>query len=601
MSILRKLILLLPLALLMYTSIIAAGLERALADIVSNQPRKMALATAGLWRRFSRRLQHGPIARWRFIGRTPDRIVLAPPDLRMADAHLANEFLQGRYSFGGATVDTEGLSPFDSPAPNLDWAAALHGFRWLRHMRGADSDAAAKQARRLVRDWTEKYGGTFDGLPWDPDIVAKRTIAWMQHSGTLLRDCDIEFYQQFLKSLAVQLRYLKTVTPGLDSGEPKLRCCIAMVFAALSLPVSQSRLLKATQRLEAELKEQVLADGIHISRNPETVLELLTDLLPLRQTYATQSENPPLILIATIERMLPALRFFRHRDGALANFNGAGYAMQERMAAVLRYDDTGGKPLSVSPHSGYQRLAMGSVTVIADTGTPPPIGASDEANAGCLSFELSSGRHRYVVNAGTDRYGPADLRLISRTTAAHSTATINDTSSCQFAATSSAKSLYGTPVIAGPRKVTVQRLEEDHAQGFIASHDGYLRPFHIIHTRQILMSHSGSVVAGMDKFAGSDGYPVRNTKKDLVTIRFHLHPQVSVTFNDEAQITLTAERDDTWVFTCNEVAPTIAQSMFFAGISGPQRTKMLVLEFHASQIDSVNWQFTRIGLGNWSQ
>jgi uncharacterized heparinase superfamily protein len=122
-----------------------------------------------------------------------------------------------------------------------------------------------------------------------------------------------------------------------------------------------------------------------------------------------------------------------------------------------------------------------------------------------------------------------------------------------------------------------------------------------MHTRQIHMSHGGSVVAGMDKFSGSDGYPVRNAKKDLVTIRFHLHPQVSVTFNDEAQITLTAERDDTWVFTCNEVAPTIAESMFFAGISGPQKTKMLVLEFHASEIDSVNWQFTRTGLGNWSQ
>ena len=572
-----------------------------MAAIVSNQSRKMALASAGLWRKLSRRLQHGPIARWRFIGSTPDRIVLAPPDLRMADAHLAGEFYAGRYPLGGKSVETGGLSPFDMAPPNIDWAAALHNFRWLRHMREAGTDLAAMQARRLVRDWIEKHGTKFDGLPWDPDIVAKRTIAWMQHSGTLLRNCEIEFYQQFLKSLAVQLRYLKTVTPSLDAGEAKLRCRIALVFAALSLPVSQSRLSTATQRLEAELKQQILADGVHISRNPETVLELLTDLLPLRQTYAAQSENPPTQLIATIERMLPALRFFRHRDGALANFNGAGYAMQERMAAVLRYDDTGGKPLSVSPHSGYQRLTTGSVTVIADTGTPPPIGASDEANAGCLSFELSSGRHRYVVNAGTDRFGPADLRQISRATAAHSTATINDTSSCQFAAGNSAKALYGTPILSGPRKVTVKRLGEGDVQGFVASHDGYLKAYNALHTRQIYMAHGGSVVAGMDKFAGPDGYPLRNAKKDLVTIRFHLHPQVSVTFNDEAQITLTAERDDTWVFTCNEVAPTVAESIFFAGISGPQKTKMLVLEFHASEVDTVNWQFTRIGLGNWSQ
>ncbi|MGL4488758.1 MAG: heparinase II/III family protein [Rhizobiaceae bacterium] len=572
-----------------------------MASIVSNQPRKIALATAGIWRRLSRRLQHGPLARWRFIGPTPDRIVLAPPDLRMADAHLAAEFYAGRYALGGKTVETDGLSPFDMEPPNADWMAALHNFRWLRHMREAGTDLAAKQARRLVRDWIEKYGGTFEGLAWDADVASQRVIAWLQHSGTLLRDCEIEFYQQFLKSLAVQLRFLKAVTPSLDTGETKLRCRIALVFAALSLPVSQARLSRATQKLEDELKLQILADGVHISRNPETVLELLTDLLPLRQTYANQSENPPTILIATIERMVPALRFFRHRDGALANFNGAGYAMQERMAAVLRYDDTGGKPLSVSPHSGYQRLAMGSVTVIADTGVPPPIGASEEANAGCLSFELSSGRHRYVVNCGTDRFGPSDLRLISRTTAAHSTATMNDTSSCQFAATSSATSLYGTPIVAGPRKVSVKRLDEDDAQGFIASHDGYLRNFQAMHSREMRMSHGGSVIAGMDKFGGSDNYPLRNAKKDLVTIRFHLHPNVAVTFNDEAQITLSAERDDTWVFTCNEVAPMIAESVFFAGISGPQRTKMIVLEFHASEVDMVNWQFTRTGLGNWSR
>jgi uncharacterized heparinase superfamily protein len=572
-----------------------------LTGILANQPRKIVLATAGLWRKFARRLQHGPIARWRFIGRAPDRIVLAPPDLRMADAHLAAEFYNGRYPLGGKTVETGGLSPFDVTSPDAAWAAALHNFRWLRHMREAASDLAAMQARNLVRDWIDRYGNTFEGLPWESEITAKRTIAWMQHSGTLLRNCEIEFYRQFLKSLAVQLRYLKAVTPGMETGEPKLRCRIALVFAALSLPVSQSRLNSATRNLELELKTQVLADGVHISRNPETVLELLTDLLPLRQTYANQSENPPGLLIATIERLLPALRFFRHRDGALANFNGAGYALQERMAAVLRYDDTGGKPLSVSPHSGYQRLAIGSVTVIADTGMAPPIGASDEANAGCLSFELSSGRHRYIVNAGTDRFGPPDLRLISRTTAAHSTATINDTSSCRFAANNSATSLYGTPIISGPRKVHVKRVDGFETQGFIASHDGYLKQFQAVHTRQIHMSHGGSVVAGMDSFAGTDGYPLRTAKKDLVTIRFHVHPLVQVTFNDEAQITLTSERDDTWVFTCNEVAPTLAQSVFFAGIAGPQKTKMIVLEFHASQLDKVNWQFTRTVLGSWSR
>ena len=35
-----------------------------------------------------------------------------------------------------------------------------------------------------------------------------------------------------------------------------------------------------------------------------------------------------------------------------------------------------------------------------ETGQPPPFAMSQEAHAGCLSFELSSGLQRIVVNCG---------------------------------------------------------------------------------------------------------------------------------------------------------------------------------------------------------
>ena len=126
--------------------------------------------------------------------------------------------------------------------------------------------------------------------------------------------------------------------------------------------------------------------------------------------------------------MLPALRFFRHADGSLAHFNGMGVTVHERVAAILRHDDTAGAPLLHAPHSGYERLSMGGTVVIADTGTPPPVEIADAAHAGCLSFELSSGRQQFIVNAGVDTYGADEFRPLGRATAAHSTACINDTS-----------------------------------------------------------------------------------------------------------------------------------------------------------------------------
>ena len=42
---------------------------------------------------------------------------------------------------------------------------------------------------------------------------------------------------------------------------------------------------------DTELDRQILPDGSHLSRNPQASVELLFDLLPLRQTYANQGEQ----------------------------------------------------------------------------------------------------------------------------------------------------------------------------------------------------------------------------------------------------------------------------------------------------------------------
>ena len=54
----------------------------------------------------------------------------------------------------------------------------------------------------------------------------------------------------------------------------------------------------------------------HATRAP--VWNVLIDLLPLRQTYVNLGHEVPAKLIPCIDRMYPALRFFRHEGGELA-------------------------------------------------------------------------------------------------------------------------------------------------------------------------------------------------------------------------------------------------------------------------------------------
>ncbi len=548
------------------------------------------------WRRVKRRLRAGPVYRWRYAGRTPERVLIAPPDLRLADREIALEIYAGRYPFAGHFVDTGGASPFMIDVHHRGWQKSLHGFRWLRHLREADTELASANARALTADWIETHGRKIDGVAWEPDVTARRIIAWLQHSTTVLQGAEFPFYRAYLKSIAVQIRYLRSMAPEMKAGEDRLRARIALAFSALSLPVSNATLRAASRQLTSELNRQILADGGHVSRNPYTLLELLADLLPLRQTYTSQGSETPAALIGAVERMLPALRFFRHQDGNLAHFNGMGATIPDRVAAILRHDDTAGAPLLNASHSGYQRMVMGGTTVIADTGAPPPVDVSADAHASCLSFELSSGRQQFIVNSGVDEFGPEDYRALARVTAAHSTVTLNDASSCRFNNSVKTGELLGTPLVAGPKKVVCDRHDSDGMQSFRATHDGYQSRYGVIHERELVLSHDGSMIEGRDRIARPGGAAVR-ADRDNAVIRFHLHPDIQL-FRDEAdRYVLTCPGADTWIFTSSQDDVSAEESLFFAGIAGPQKSNQLVLPFSASETPEVTWRLTRTAIG----
>jgi len=561
--------------------------------VAGNTTRLWALVAMEYWRKARRRLRAGPAYRWRYTGRTPERVLIAPPDLRLADAQIATEIYYGRFPLAGHLVETAGQSPFQIEVANRGWMKSLHGFRWLRHMRAAETELAAANARALVSDWIGTHGARMSGVAWEPAVTAKRIIAWLQHSSVVLQGAEFAFYRAFLKSLAIQIRYLRSVVREMPDGEGKLRSRIALAFAALSLPAPASALRAATRNLAEELEHQILPDGGHISRNPMAVLELLADLLPLRQTYANQAEAPPAALIGAVERMLPALRFFRHQDGSLARFNGMGVTIHERIASILRHDDTVGAPLLHAPHSGYERLSMGGTTVVADTGAPPPLVVSDAAHAGCLAFEMSSRKQHFIVNAGVDSYGHDEFRPLARATAAHSTAALNDTSSARFAHSARVKGILGTPLVGGPKTVTCQRTDAPGVQSFVASHDAYVPSFGIYHEREMALSADGDVLSGTDRFLREGGAIAHDDGRDRVTIRFHLHPDVELFRDGKGRLVLGAPQGDRWTLTSTDVAPKVEESIFFAALGGPRRTRQIVLAFKASDVSEVHWELAR--------
>jgi uncharacterized heparinase superfamily protein len=533
-----------------------------------------------------------PMLRWRFTSAIADRLLIAPQDLRTADPTRASEIYSGRFAFAGKVVICDGRSPFEIEPPSEEWSEQLLGFGWLRHLRAADSSITRANARALVGEWIALQGA-FDTLEgWRPDIVARRIISWLCQAPLVLHDADMKFYRRFLRNLTRQVRYLQRTVKATRDGLPRMQAVIALTYAALCMQ-GQARLLKSiTRKLSDELGRQVLPDGGHASRNPGALIELLLDLLPLRQAFAARNVPPPPALNNAIDRMMPMLRFFRHGDGNFALFNGMGPTRTELVSTVLAYDDARGNPVANAPHSGYQRVQAADALLIVDAGPPPPLAMSAEAHAGCLSFELSARNHRIVVNCGLPAVSRSTWRHVARATAAHSTVTFNDTSSCRFMTSESLKSLLGVPILSGPTDVQVARQERDGGVMLRLSHDGYLDRFGVVHHRSFRLSADGKRLDGEDTFAGAHGEALSTRRGDAFAVRFHLHPTLKASRHSDGHgALLVLPNKEVWTFDAYEEKVELEESVYLAGPDGPRRAVQLVIHGRARDVPRVHWTF----------
>jgi uncharacterized heparinase superfamily protein len=548
-------------------------------------------------RRFGRnvmsRVRGGSVVMTRLWPGRNDRLIIAPHDLRTADATRAGEIYAGRFVFAGKIVTCHGRSIFDLEPPSEDWEVALLGFGWLRHLRAADTAITRANARSLVEDWLSN-GSKKRVVARRPDVMARRVISLLSQAPMVLSDSDNRFYRRYLRALTREIRSLRFAVNDTADGVSRLQVLIALCYASLCLANQAGNIRAATRKLSEELQHQILPDGGHVSRNPGALVDLLTDLLPLRQTFAARNIAPPPALLNAIDRMMPMLRFFRHGDGSFALFNGMSSAPSHLLATLLAYDDTHGVPMANMPHTGFQRIDAGAMTVIIDTGPPPPSNISHDAHAGCLAFELSSGTSRIVVNCGMPMTGRENWRAFARGTPAHSTLTYHETSSCQFVELSAMKRyLQGAPIVGGPGNVENYREVVEGGLMLSTSHDGYMAKFGAMHRRVLMAANDGTRLDGEDSVEAAPGARLKGADTDYA-IRFHLHPSVKASrLSDARGVMLVLPNRDVWTFEALDDKVDLEDSVFLAGNDGPRRTAQIVIRQSARQTSSVRWSFTR--------
>ena len=509
------------------------------------------------------------------LGRVPSAFALRLDEPWPGQPAHGAALLAGEFRFAGETVSA--TTPPWAAATRPPWLARLHGFAWLADLVATGRAAAMEAARHWTADWLDRCDA-WDSVAWRADVTGNRLFAWIEHADALAgRREDAALRARLLASIARQARHLARVATREIPGVRRLAALRGLV-AALAALDGERRLERVLTRLEREIAAQILPDGGHVERSPAAQLAALRYLIDARAALRARQTEVPAALQSAIDRAAPMLRFFRHGDGTLGLFNGANEGEGGFVDLVLARAEAKGRPPVSAPYAGFQRLQAGRTLVIADTGVPPVPGLDGDAHAGTLSFEMSHGRERLIVNCGGYHGGNAQWRGVARATAAHSTLVVADTNSSEI------RSDGGLG--RRPTHVPCERAEDGGSQWLAASHDGYHSAFGLTHARQLFLAGDGDDLRGEDRLTGRAG--------QSFAIRFHLHPQVQASLTqDGATALLRLPSGAGWRLRAQGAVMSLAESVYLGG-GDLRKSQQVLLDGHVGSAGAtVKWALRR--------
>ena len=540
-------------------------------------------------------------------GPSPDTLVAVPKPLRGGDKARGAALLAGRFTLAGETLEASPEhSIWDRPAPSRRFAESLHRFSWLADMLAVEEGEARQTALALVDDWIDRFG-RWNWFSWEPRLLEGRVRAWLLAGEVLFSGED---GPRRLRVLTRQARRLMRALPVVEPDRTSLDAAITLALAAVSLGFSGPGAARAGAALEAALKAQILPDGGHVSRNPQTAADMLVALCVLDKAAAERGAPLPAEVRRAMDRLAGFVTFARLPGARLAAFHGGGEGDARAIDLALKHVSGGKKPAStagfnVAPHSGYHRAEAGGAVVLLDAASPPPGLHAAESHASALAFEFAASGGPLVVNCGWSPDQPGPWREAVRATAAHSALTLEETSSARLLAPGWRRDLMGPRVQHGPDPVKARRNEEDLGVWLEGSHDGYRKAFGLSVRRRMFLAVDGGDLRGEDGLFRpvDDGAPDDPEARLRFSIRFHLHPDVRASLSrDSLSALLVAQNGEGWRFRTDGGPVRLERSVYLAAGAPPQRSTQLVVSGEAEPYgggerppNRVRWAFQRLG------
>ena len=286
----------------------------------------------------------------------------------------------------------------------------------------------------------------------------------------------------------------------------------------------------------------------------------------------------PKFLNESIYKMSSVLKFFKIGNGELAIFNSYKFIEPEELNEVLKRSNSKLKIPENLNVSGFQRISENRLNFLMDCGKP----THEKTHASSLSFEFSHGAEKIVVNCGSPLINNKKLSEALRSTAAHTTISIDDINSSDI--------FFEKNTTTRIANVWSEKYIDKHNFWIYSAHSGYKDLFGLVHNRKIHIDTKNLIIRGQDYFSR----PLKNYNQipKKLFLRFHIHPDVKLSATtSKKKVVLKLKNNLGWEFICSEPKIEINEGIYFGAKKLTKKNSHISITENIVPDKKIKWLF----------
>ncbi len=457
----------------------------------------------------------------------------------------------------------------------------LHSFFWLFSL---DLKSSKKITQSIILNWIDA-NNNYNPKNWELNTLSKRIIAWISNSKLTYEGSDENFKNKFNSNIKKQVNHLKNEIDSSDSIDDKMIGCAAIILAGLSYHDKEKYLNYGLALLKKIINFSFNFEGFPKSRNLRQLIFYLKYFILIREWLKESQNEIPEYLNEIIFNLGQAYNFLWQNTKQSFLFNGNLVLDNSNFDKYLKLHGYKFKNEN-NEHGGYVILKNKNILLGADLGNSPEKKFSTDYQSGTLSFEIFFKDKKLISNSGYFQNYKHQLNSISKSTAAHSTLTIDNRSSTKLKKNSSGNLIIDKGAKILKKNVTYKK---DYFS-LLGSHDGYLKEYGIIHERQIEFFSKNNKFIGKDKLIKKKNFKTTNFE-----IRFHFEPEVKITKTQEGKAILIELRNSGWRFFCKDYLINVETGLYFGKKNSfSENQNIFISGVTQNQDQVISWEIMKI-------